>query len=531
MISTNQFKNGSHIEIDGKIFKIIEFQHVKPGKGGAFVRTKLRRIEDGVGDRQDLPGGGEVPAGADRVAQDAVPLRLRRRGGLHGQPRLRADRDPAATSLGEAMQWVLPNAEVDVLFVDERPSDVQVPSAVDMKVTTDRARRQGRHRLGRRQQAGDAGVRRDGPGAALHRGGRDDPGRHAQRRVRLARLEPADSSIEAVRRSDQRRDAVFACYQRDVTGRPLEELVADARPFTRELAEGVEAHREELDDEIAAPRQGLGGRADRAARPQRDAGRALRDRARDDVPAEVAIDEAVEIAKEYCGADAPGFINGILGAIVARAGGRRAVSRLREISERLQAIAAELEGERGRATSAPPSWPARPPSSPPRRSRRPTAADARGRRLAVRPLSGRGTVSYPEDLRALVDDAARASCASPAPTPTAGLEEAMRYSLLAGGKRVRPVLALATARALGAEPERFLPAACAIELIHTYSLIHDDLPAMDDDELRRGHADLARQVRRGRRDPRRRRPLRRGGAALLRAAGASRRGCWPRCAS
>ena len=62
----------------------------------------------------------------------------------------------------------------------------------------------------------------------------------------------------------------------------------------------------------------------------------------------------------------------------------------------------------------------------------------------------------------------------------------MRYSLLAGGKRVRPVLALATARALGAEPERFLPVACAIELIHTYSLIHDDLPAMDDDELRRG---------------------------------------------
>jgi geranylgeranyl diphosphate synthase type II len=62
----------------------------------------------------------------------------------------------------------------------------------------------------------------------------------------------------------------------------------------------------------------------------------------------------------------------------------------------------------------------------------------------------------------------------------------MRYSLLAGGKRVRPVLALATARALGAEPERFLPVACAIELVHTYSLIHDDLPAMDDDELRRG---------------------------------------------
>src|SRR6266508_6842659 len=61
----------------------------------------------------------------------------------------------------------------------------------------------------------------------------------------------------------------------------------------------------------------------------------------------------------------------------------------------------------------------------------------------------------------------------------------MRYSLLAGGKRIRPVLALATARAIE-HPESVLPLAAALELIHTYSLIHDDLPAMDDDELRRG---------------------------------------------
>jgi geranylgeranyl diphosphate synthase type II len=69
---------------------------------------------------------------------------------------------------------------------------------------------------------------------------------------------------------------------------------------------------------------------------------------------------------------------------------------------------------------------------------------------------------------------------------TSGLEDAMRYSLLAGGKRIRPVLALATARALRLEQLEVLPLAGAIELIHTYSLIHDDLPAMDDDELRRG---------------------------------------------
>ena len=74
-----------------------------------------------------------------------------------------------------------------------------------------------------------------------------------------------------------------------------------------------------------------------------------------------------------------------------------------------------------------------------------------------------------------------------APEPAAaGLEEAMRYSLLAGGKRIRPVLALATAEALGRESQEVLPLAASLELIHTYSLIHDDLPAMDDDDLRRG---------------------------------------------
>jgi geranylgeranyl diphosphate synthase, type II len=97
----------------------------------------------------------------------------------------------------------------------------------------------------------------------------------------------------------------------------------------------------------------------------------------------------------------------------------------------------------------------------------------------------RKPLSYPEDLRVLVDEALERLQFSAAPSTT-GLEDAMRYSLLAGGKRVRPVLALATARSLGSHPERILPVACAIELIHTYSLIHDDLPAMDDDELRRG---------------------------------------------
>jgi geranylgeranyl diphosphate synthase type II len=93
--------------------------------------------------------------------------------------------------------------------------------------------------------------------------------------------------------------------------------------------------------------------------------------------------------------------------------------------------------------------------------------------------------AYPDHLRAEVDRYLESLAFSSEPA-TAGLEEAMRYSLLAGGKRIRPVLALGTAEAIERPRSWVLPLAAAIELIHTYSLIHDDLPAMDDDDLRRG---------------------------------------------
>jgi geranylgeranyl diphosphate synthase, type II len=94
-------------------------------------------------------------------------------------------------------------------------------------------------------------------------------------------------------------------------------------------------------------------------------------------------------------------------------------------------------------------------------------------------------VTYPDHLRTQIE-AYLADLRFSEEAGTEGLEEAMRYSLLAGGKRIRPVLALATASALGQDPATVLPLAAALELIHTYSLIHDDLPAMDDDDLRRG---------------------------------------------
>jgi N utilization substance protein B len=109
---------------------------------------------------------------------------------------------------------------------------------------------------------------------------------------------------------------VFALYQRDVTGRPLAELVdARATPFTRELVEGVDAATEELDAIIE--RHARDWTVDRIAPLERNILRvALHELLqRDDIPAEVAIDEAVECAKELCAVEAPGFINGILGTV------------------------------------------------------------------------------------------------------------------------------------------------------------------------------------------------------------------------
>ncbi len=117
-----------------------------------------------------------------------------------------------------------------------------------------------------------------------------------------------------MRRSDQRRDAVFALYQAEVTGRPLAGTLGDAKPFTRELVVGVEEHRAELDAEIAGLARGWD--LSRIAALEKSIMRvALYElHHRDDIPTEVAIDEAVGLAKRYCGADAPGFVNGVLGA-------------------------------------------------------------------------------------------------------------------------------------------------------------------------------------------------------------------------
>ena len=134
MVSTNQFKNGMHVEVDGRIFRIVEFQHVKPGKGGAFVRTKLKRAEDGaVIDRTFRAGEKFRP-----VRTESRKMTFLYSDGTDAHFMDSQTFDQMAVpeeSVKESLKWVLPNEEVEVLYVDERPNDVQVPSAVELAVT------------------------------------------------------------------------------------------------------------------------------------------------------------------------------------------------------------------------------------------------------------------------------------------------------------------------------------------------------------------------------------------------------------
>ncbi len=133
MIGTNQFRNGSHIDIDGTVFKILEFQHVKPGKGGAFVRTKLRRASDGA-----------VIDRTFRAGEKFRPVRteLRRMQYLYkdGSDAHFMDSESyeqltiPEEAIATALRWMRESEAVEILYIDDQPADVQLPSALDLKI-------------------------------------------------------------------------------------------------------------------------------------------------------------------------------------------------------------------------------------------------------------------------------------------------------------------------------------------------------------------------------------------------------------
>jgi elongation factor P len=134
MISTNQFRNGTHIDVEGTIFKIVDFQHVKPGKGGAFVRTKLRRLSDGAAIDRTFRAGEKFRP----VRTEARRMQFLYADGAEAHFMDTESYEQIAVeqnSVAEALRWTKPSSEVDVLFVDDEPADVQLPPAVDLEVS------------------------------------------------------------------------------------------------------------------------------------------------------------------------------------------------------------------------------------------------------------------------------------------------------------------------------------------------------------------------------------------------------------
>jgi elongation factor P len=134
IVSTNQFKNGNHIDVDGSVFKILDFQHVKPGKGGAFVRTKLRRASDGNVIDRTFRAGEKFRS----VRTEARRMQFLYADGTDAHFMDTESFEQIAVAEGtlrDALRWTKPSSEVDVLFIDDEPADVQLPSGVDLEVT------------------------------------------------------------------------------------------------------------------------------------------------------------------------------------------------------------------------------------------------------------------------------------------------------------------------------------------------------------------------------------------------------------
>ena len=359
-----------------------------------------------------------------------------------------------------------------------------------------------------------------------------------------------------MRRTDQRRAAIFICYQRDVTGarsktwstavpmpssegEPDERPGAPARPYTRELVEGVDAAARGARRADRA-RTRSAGHVDRIAPLERAILRVALFEIlhRPDVPDEVAIDEAVETRQALLRRRGPGFrqrharrsaatgsTSGWTRRTAAaerdlasasrrpRAPAARRRPRPRARPARLAGECAELASRGGRG--ARPAGALRPagPASPVRRS-------CCERRLAGAPAAPASRRAAIPTICARSSRTTSPSFASRRSRRPAGLDEAMRYSLLAGGKRIRPVLALATARALGARPER-RAADRRGDRADPHLLADPRRPARDGRRRPAPRpADLPHRVRRERRDPGRRRAVRRG--LPPRAASASR---------
>src|SRR5918996_814204 len=290
MPTTNDLKNGMTLNIDGNLMNVVGFQHVKPGKGGACVRTKRKNVRTGRG--LDKPFRADEPVDVAILEKREMQYLFRDETGFHFMDTQTYEQSVVdADAVGTAANWLTDGATPYVTFYEDTAIGVELPAAVEVAVTE--------------AEPGVKGDRVSGGGGG--RGG----------------APPAP-------RAAPRRRALDILYEADLLGRPIAEVLARHRddpeagppdPYTVELVGGVERLLPELDERIRAAAEHW--TVERMPLVDRNLLRLATFEllARPEVPTPVVLDQAIELAKLLSTADSGRFVNGVLGQVACEARG------------------------------------------------------------------------------------------------------------------------------------------------------------------------------------------------------------------
>ena len=322
MATTNDIKNGSVLSLDGQLWSVIEFQHVKPGKGGAFVRTKIRNVRSGKVVDKTFNAGTKI----DFATVDRRDYSYLYQDGDNYVFMDTTDYDqvsvPAAT-VGDASNYMLEGQAVQIAMHDGEALSVELPASVVLEVTYTEPGLQGdRSSAGTKPATLETGLRNPGPTVPGEQ--HQSEGRHAKRRVSRPRQRVST-------RHKGRKRALDILYAADLRAQGLGEVLdaeaariernPDQRPafeFARELIHAVVEHSERVDASIRAastdwPLERMPivdrsvlrlGTAELIAMPE--------------TPVAVVVSEAASLAGEYSTQESRGFVQGVLGAIAER---------------------------------------------------------------------------------------------------------------------------------------------------------------------------------------------------------------------
>ena len=324
MATTNDLKNGLVLNLDGQLWTVVEFQHVKPGKGGAFVRTKLKNVLSGKVVDKTFNAGTKVETANVDKRDDAVPLQRRRRLRLHGQRHLRPDPRAGRDRRRRRRTTCSRTQEAIVAMHEGAPLYVELPASVELVVEHTEPGLQGDRSTGGTKPATLETGARD-PGAAVHHHRREDQGRHPRRPLPRPRQlsssrhgRPHQGPQAGAGRPLRGRRCAAATRStalRDRHRRRPTPPVPELHGAT--LVEGVAEH--PAASTSCSSTYAEGWTLDRMPAVDRNLLRigVFELLWADDVPDAVAINEAVELAKALSTDDSPAFVNGVLGAILA----------------------------------------------------------------------------------------------------------------------------------------------------------------------------------------------------------------------